>query len=1021
MALGGGTVIGRGVIGVTLDRQGFETDLNGMEQSSKSRFSKIGKIAAAGLAIGIGAGVLALKSMTQAAIEDEASQARLARSLKNTTGATDSQVKSVESWITAQGKAFGVTDDELRPALTKLATATGDVGKAQKLTSLAMDISAGTGKSLEAVTTALARAQNGNVSSLSRLGIQVKDSTKDSIAFRKAEMDLAKAQTDYNEAVKEYGPNSVQAREAAMDLEYRQMKLGEANQKTKETTVSFSEAIDRLGKAYGGQAAEKADTLQGKIARLRIIFDETKEAIGARLIPILSNLGDWFLDEGIPALSRFGAYAQENIVPPLRTIGGVLMDTVVPAMLGLGRAIVSVGGFLVEHKNLTLGLASALGVLGVALKVNAAIMAVTAAGGLAAFIKGIPIIAAATKVWAGVQWLLNAALAASGIGLVVIALGALVTGLIIAYKKSDTFREIVNAAFGAVKKVVLGVIEWFGNNVVPFFTKTLPNAFKATKEWVEQKWQAIQDAITGPVKAAKTAIGNLWGDIQQRFTTAKEWVQNTWSAAWDKVEGTVKAPISAAKTAVLGWWGDIQERFRAVREWAVQTWSSTWDKVEDIIIAPVRKAKEVIQGFFGEDGPVRNAFKNVVEAIGRIWDGLKEAAAAPVRFVVNTVYNNGIRKVVNAIPGIPGELGEIHMASGGVLPGYTPGRDVHRFFSPTAGILDLSGGEGILRPEAVRMLGGTRGIQGINDMARRRIGAFFLGGVMPTRASSVSRHSGYPWARWAGDLNDPGSGDYGDPVVAWKSGVIAATNYWTTSYGQHIRMNHSGQSSLYAHLSQVGARVGQSITAGQQIGRVGSTGNSSGPHLHFEVMGGNVDLGDGGPGGGGGGPSLGEQFREVLGTIKDFIGKIGGWYSDLTAMGGWGGMMRQMIGGVVDGVKGWIKDKLGFLGNLLPFDTGGVLRNGAVGVNRSGAPERVLSPRQTETFDRLVTSIVGGSPVPFTAGSIEAEANKQSATETESLADGLASLADQLDELRRDIKRLPRDYRFGERQGAGAR
>jgi hypothetical protein len=83
----------------------------------------------------------------------------------------------------------------------------------------------------------------------------------------------------------------------------------------------------------------------------------------------------------------------------------------------------------------------------------------------------------------------------------------------------------------------------------------------------------------------------------------------------------------------------------------------------------------------------------------RFGTGLKAAARAPVDFIVNTVYNKGIVPVVNAIPGVLDNIHPVHFADGGVMPGYTPGRDVHHFFSPTAGHLHLSGGEPIMRPE----------------------------------------------------------------------------------------------------------------------------------------------------------------------------------------------------------------------------------------------------------------------------------------------------------------------------------
>lgn len=71
------------------------------------------------------------------------------------------------------------------------------------------------------------------------------------------------------------------------------------------------------------------------------------------------------------------------------------------------------------------------------------------------------VVAAATKAWAATQWLLNAALTANPIGIVVVAIAALAAGLVLAYKKSETFRKIVDGALAAVKKAVSGVVEFF--------------------------------------------------------------------------------------------------------------------------------------------------------------------------------------------------------------------------------------------------------------------------------------------------------------------------------------------------------------------------------------------------------------------------------------------------------------------------------------------------------------------------------------------------------------------------------
>jgi hypothetical protein len=231
-------------------------------------FAKVGKVAALGLAAGTVVAGKALWDMTKNAAADEAAQRRLALALKNTTGANDSQIKGVEDWISAQGKALGVTDDELRPSLQRLAQATGDIGKAQHLASIAMDASAGSGKSLETVSTALAKAQAGNMGALSRLGVRIKD--------------------------------------------------------TEGNALSFHEVTKQMAKTFGGQASEKADSFDGKMQRLKLVFDETKEAIGAKLLPILTDLATWFFDEGLPAIQTFGNWMSQHLGPVFTAIGNVV-------------------------------------------------------------------------------------------------------------------------------------------------------------------------------------------------------------------------------------------------------------------------------------------------------------------------------------------------------------------------------------------------------------------------------------------------------------------------------------------------------------------------------------------------------------------------------------------------------------------------------------------------------------------------------------------------------------------------
>jgi hypothetical protein len=197
--------------------------------------------ALAGLAVVLGDAV-------SGAIEDAAAQDLLANSLRKTTGANDAQIASVEDWITAQGQLLGISDEKLRPTLNRLARATGSVTTAQELATQAMDIAAATGKPLETVVGALEKAYGGNLAALGKLA-----------------------------------------------PEYRQMiKDGS----------TFEDVMFALAQTTGGAAADAAETTAGKFARLKLGFDETKESIGAALLPAVEKV--------LPYLQKFATWAQDN-------------------------------------------------------------------------------------------------------------------------------------------------------------------------------------------------------------------------------------------------------------------------------------------------------------------------------------------------------------------------------------------------------------------------------------------------------------------------------------------------------------------------------------------------------------------------------------------------------------------------------------------------------------------------------------------------------------------------------------
>jgi hypothetical protein len=162
---------------LTSATQGASKQLSGLQGTASKISSGIGKaFGAIGVGLSFAFITRELEQAAKAAVQDAKSQGLLATALKNTTGANNSQIASVEKAINKMSIQAAVADDQLRPAFAQLARATGDVEKSTKLMGLALDVAAGTGKSLDVVVKALSRAvgPDGTTGALERLAPAIK-------------------------------------------------------------------------------------------------------------------------------------------------------------------------------------------------------------------------------------------------------------------------------------------------------------------------------------------------------------------------------------------------------------------------------------------------------------------------------------------------------------------------------------------------------------------------------------------------------------------------------------------------------------------------------------------------------------------------------------------------------------------------------------------------------------------------------------------------------------------------------
>ncbi|MBI3226633.1 MAG: hypothetical protein HYZ39_16425 [Mycolicibacterium cosmeticum] len=151
--------------------------------------------------------------------------------------------------------------------------------------------------------------------------------------------------------------------------------------------------------------------------------------------------------------------------------------------------------------------------------------------------------ATATKAITAGQWLLNAALTANPIGLVVAALAALVAGLVYAYNHSETFRKIVDAAWKGIKVAAEAVVNWFVDTAWPFLKKVwegIGEGFswlvtKAGEVWtgVKEKFTAIVDFVTGLPQAITNGAKGMWEGLKNGLLEVLRWIADKWNSLSD--------------------------------------------------------------------------------------------------------------------------------------------------------------------------------------------------------------------------------------------------------------------------------------------------------------------------------------------------------------------------------------------------------------------------------------------------------------------------------------------------------
>jgi hypothetical protein len=718
--------------------------------------------------------------------------------------------------------------------------------------------------------------------------------------------------------------------------------------------TDFSKAATEVGKVGG--AADKAgktlhDNAKGNIETFyRTIKQRFVDYIGAEVIPMLTQLGR-FIKENATTFKILGASIAAIIATAYAWRAAMWAVKIAQDAMALARFISNINLAAARQK----------------------------------------IITAATKAWAVAQRLLNAAMRMNPIGLIITGLTLLAGGLVLAYKKSETFRNIVNAAWAAIKTAIVGT---WNNYIKPALAAFW--GFIKNNLWpiIKGFWGVIRVAFKGIWFAIKL----YWGYIKAVFNV---WKFVLTKVVWPAVKflwSMVRLAFRGIWTVIKWAWAGMKTTFNALRSFFRNVLAPVFRWLWNSVVKPVFNGiKNTISGIWTKGiRPVFNALKNFiystvrpgfkkgVDAIGSIWNGLKRLAAKPVNFLIEWVYNKGIRKMINMIPGVKDlkAAAPIKFARGGAVNGGIRGKD-----SVSAMLMP---GEHVWTTKEVNALGGQKAMYGLREAVRS--GRLSLGETQHyAKGGAVKNPServywdGEPISRitaaqlslaqklsgtairvmqgsWQPRTSYSGTSHTGSGVVDTSPGSFKQ-QYWLRRVGfaawaRNIPGAHTAGSGPHVHsVSRLdpGAK-GHGQLAAFARGGDGLGGRDYGPNpgllpglLNRLSEFGNLSVY-------GGSGSDNSSWLDLITKVKGVISNIKKWVSGgFDKFGAWGNIASDAAKSIGNSVVQYVNDKIPnrFLpDNPIPsiFDTGGVLEPGMLAYNASRKPEAVFNHSQFKSF-----------------------------------------------------------------------
>lgn len=493
----------------------------------------------------------------------------------------------------------------------------------------------------------------------------------------------------------------------------------------------------------------------------------------------------------------------------------------------------------------------------------------------------------------------------------------------------NVLKLALQIAWNFIKNnIVQPVLNWFTGTVVPLFMSIvgrIRQTWENFKLGLQIIWRFIRNSIiqpilnwfTGTVVPLFNSIVNtvkfyfenfknnlrlIWNFIRLNIIQpVMNWFRYTLIPIFQNALSVLKSAFTNAKTNIQNAWTAIKDRLKSV--------------YDNNIKPMIDRFKSAIQG-------LKDTFNAVKNGITEAWNKIRDAGKKPVKFVVQDIIRDGIVKKFNSVASTFGiatideKKFTVGWARGGILPGFTPMAQGDDVLTP------MRSGEGVLVSEGLRDSRSRSAFLAANAAAKRGtsfadfLGAGYAkGGLvklgMPFAGSYPrgdgfgargGRHKGVDWPMPSGAL-----------LKAVAGGIVSHTR--NAAAGNKLELSlGDGLVATYHHLSSYIAKAGAQVAAGADIAKVGSTGRSSGPHLHFGIKkdGKYVDplpyLGGGGAAGSGDGGWFTNPFAGLWDSLKTKVREGVGNTPFADAL-------FNMPKKLIDGGLNFITDKIASLGD----------------------------------------------------------------------------------------------------------